>query len=147
MKGLKALTAYALALLLLATFVSYACSAPKVTRRRTSSTFANARLILCDQTSLPSASHFQGTLQRRNWTPQAMLYLKGTQGRRFVSEDRNEGDVYDSLHLESRSQNTENLSVSKAATVLLNFLQQVKEEGEDNGFFFQDIPAWKRDYF
>ncbi|KAI4905688.1 hypothetical protein NFI96_012259 [Prochilodus magdalenae] len=115
--GLKAVTAYALALLLLATFVSYACSAPK------------------------------GTLQRRNWTPQAMLYLKGTQGRRFVSEDRNEGDVYDSLHLETRSQNTENLSVSKAATVLLNFLQQVKEEGEDNGFFFQDIPAWKRDYF
>ncbi|XP_072529551.1 spexin prohormone 1 [Salminus brasiliensis] len=117
MPGLKALTAYALALLLLATFVSYACSAPKA------------------------------AFQRRNWTPQAMLYLKGTQGRRFVSEDRNEGDVYDSLHLETRSQNTENLSVSKAATVLLNFLQQVKEDGEDNGLFFQDIPAWKRDYF
>ncbi|XP_049330991.1 spexin prohormone 1 isoform X2 [Astyanax mexicanus] len=96
MKGLKALTAYALALLLLATFVSYACSAPKA------------------------------AFQRRNWTPQAMLYLKGTQ---------------------TRSQNTENLSVSKAATVLLNFLQQVKEEGDDNGLFFQDIPAWKRDYF
>ncbi|XP_066524480.1 spexin prohormone 1 [Hoplias malabaricus] len=117
MTSLKALTAYVLAFLLLATFVSYACSAPK------------------------------GNFQRRNWTPQAMLYLKGTQGRRFVSEDRNEGDVYDSLHLETRSENTENLSVSKAATVLLNFLQQVKEEGEDNGFFFQDIPAWKRDYF
>uniref|UniRef100_A0A3B4A9R0 Spexin hormone n=1 Tax=Periophthalmus magnuspinnatus TaxID=409849 RepID=A0A3B4A9R0_9GOBI len=37
--------------------------------------------------------------QRRNWTPQAMLYLKGTQGRRFVSEDHKEGDVYDTLHL------------------------------------------------
>uniref|UniRef100_A0A3B3S390 Spexin hormone n=1 Tax=Paramormyrops kingsleyae TaxID=1676925 RepID=A0A3B3S390_9TELE len=68
--------------------------------------------------------------QRRNWTPQAMLYLKGTQGRRFISEDRNEGDVYDTVHLETRSQKAEQLSVSRAAAVLLNFLQQAKEEGE-----------------
>uniref|UniRef100_A0A4W4FAK9 Spexin hormone n=1 Tax=Electrophorus electricus TaxID=8005 RepID=A0A4W4FAK9_ELEEL len=96
---LRTLAAYTLALLILATFVSYACSAP------------------------------QGSFQRRNWTPQAMLYLKGTQGRRFVSEDRNEGDVFDTLQLETRSQNTEDLSMSKAATVLLQFLQQVKDEG------------------
>ncbi|KAM4615615.1 spexin prohormone 1 [Polymixia lowei] len=90
--------------LLLATFVSHSWSAPK------------------------------GTFQRRNWTPQAMLYLKGTQGRRFISDDRKEGDVYDTLHLETRSQNTEKLSVNQAATVLLNFLQQAKEEGETCGF-------------
>lgn len=65
----------------------------------------------------------KGSFQRRNWTPQAMLYLKGTrtlalyfiwlcdgmsvlvcfwffpEGRRFISEDRKEGDVYDRLHL------------------------------------------------
>ncbi|XP_030636122.1 spexin prohormone 1 [Chanos chanos] len=116
-QGIRTFTAYALALLLLASSVSYTWSAPKA------------------------------SFQRRNWTPQAMLYLKGTQGRRFVSEDRKEGDVFDSLHLETRSQNTENLSVSKAAAVLLNFLQQAKDDGEDNGLFFQDIPAWKRDYF
>lgn len=72
----------------------------------------------------------KGSFQRRNWTPQAMLYLKGTQGRRFVSEDRNEGDLYDTIRLESRSQNTENLSISKAAAFLLNVLQQARDEGE-----------------
>ncbi|XP_051974575.1 spexin prohormone 1-like [Xyrauchen texanus] len=100
MKGFRTLAAYALALLLLATFVSHSWSAPKE------------------------------SFQRRNWTPQAMLYLKGTQGRRFVAEDRNEGDLYDTIRLESRSQNTEDLSVSKAAAFLLNVLRQAREEGE-----------------
>uniref|UniRef100_A0AAY4AWA6 Spexin n=1 Tax=Denticeps clupeoides TaxID=299321 RepID=A0AAY4AWA6_9TELE len=113
--GLRTLSAYALGLLLVATFVSQTWSAPK------------------------------GSFQRRNWTPHAMLYLKGTQGRRFISEDRKEGDVYDTLHLEARSRNTEKLSVSQAAAVLLNFLQQAGEEGEHkkirslsftSGFFF-----------
>uniref|UniRef100_A0A8C6LPR3 Uncharacterized protein n=1 Tax=Nothobranchius furzeri TaxID=105023 RepID=A0A8C6LPR3_NOTFU len=121
----------------------------------------------------------KGSFQRRNWTPQAMLYLKGTrmflkqqhskyyqiiklhlvknnagtfylpmlnikgfncegddpglflpEGRRFISEDRKEGNVYDTLHLETRSQNTEKLSVDQAAAVLLNFLQQAREGGE-----------------
>ncbi|KAM3858996.1 spexin prohormone 1 [Diretmus argenteus] len=87
--------------------------------------------------------------QRRNWTPQAMLYLKGTQGRRFISEDRKEGDVYDTLHLETRSQNTEKLSVNQAATVLLNFLQQAREGADENQdeVYFQDLPVWKREYF
>uniref|UniRef100_A0A3Q4I1B5 Spexin hormone n=1 Tax=Neolamprologus brichardi TaxID=32507 RepID=A0A3Q4I1B5_NEOBR len=94
--GLKTVTiAYVLTLLLLATFISQSWSTPK------------------------------GSFQRRNWTPQAMLYLKGT-GRRFISEDRKEGDVYDTLHL-TRSQNTEKLTVDQAATVLLNFLQQARE--------------------
>ncbi|XP_053505740.1 spexin prohormone 1 [Ictalurus punctatus] len=117
MKSVKMFAAYALVFLLLSSLVSQACSAPK------------------------------GRFQRRNWTPQAMLYLKGTQGRRFVSVDRNEGDVFDTLHLETQNENTENLSVSKAATVLLNFLQQAKDEGMDNGLFLQDAPVWKRDYF
>uniref|UniRef100_A0A3Q2D9V9 Spexin hormone n=1 Tax=Cyprinodon variegatus TaxID=28743 RepID=A0A3Q2D9V9_CYPVA len=88
-----------LTLLLLASFISHSWSVPK------------------------------GSFQRRNWTPQAMLYLKGT-GRRFISEDRKEGDVYDTLHLETRSQNTEKLSVDQAATVLLKFLQQAREGGD-----------------
>nr|XP_014264806.2 spexin isoform X1 [Maylandia zebra] len=101
MKGLKTVTiAYVLTLLLLATFISQSRSTPK------------------------------GSFQRRNWTPQAMLYLKGTQGRRFISEDRKEGDVYDTLHLETRSHNTEKLTVDQAAAVLLNFLQQAREGGE-----------------
>uniref|UniRef100_A0A3B3CKU9 Spexin hormone n=1 Tax=Oryzias melastigma TaxID=30732 RepID=A0A3B3CKU9_ORYME len=77
-----------------------------------------------------SFSWFQGSFQRRNWTPQAMLYLKGTQGRRFISEDPTEAEVFDTLHLETRSQNTEKLSVDRAAAVLLNFLQQARDGGE-----------------
>ncbi|XP_019898206.2 spexin isoform X2 [Esox lucius] len=98
MKGVTTITAYALAVLLLATFVSHSWSAPK------------------------------GSFQRRNWSPQAMLYLKGTQ---------------------TRSQNTEKLSVNQAATILLNFLQQAKEDGEEGPeqLYFQDLPTWKREYF
>uniref|UniRef100_A0A3P8WK52 Spexin hormone n=1 Tax=Cynoglossus semilaevis TaxID=244447 RepID=A0A3P8WK52_CYNSE len=96
MQGLKTITlTYLLTLLLLASFVSETWSAPK------------------------------GSFQRRNWTPQAMLYLKGTQGRRFISEDRKEGDPLWSR--KTRSQNTEKMSVDQAATILLNFLQQARE--------------------
>ncbi|KAG7456198.1 hypothetical protein MATL_G00249220 [Megalops atlanticus] len=119
MKGLRTLTAYALALLFMTTFVSNAWSAPK------------------------------DSFQRRNWTPQAMLYLKGAQGRRFISEDRKEGDMYDTLHLETRGQNTEQHRVSQAAAVLLDFLQQTRGEADENPeqVYLRDLPAWKREYF
>ncbi|TNN30678.1 Spexin [Liparis tanakae] len=70
----------------------------------------------------------KGSFQRRNWTPQAMLYLKGTQ---------------------TRSQNTDKLSVDQAATVLLHFLQQAREGADENpdDVYFQDLPLWKREYF
>uniref|UniRef100_A0AAQ4NRQ3 Spexin hormone n=1 Tax=Gasterosteus aculeatus aculeatus TaxID=481459 RepID=A0AAQ4NRQ3_GASAC len=114
-QGLRTITiTYFLTLLLLGTFISQSWSAPK------------------------------GSFQRRNWSPQAMLYLKGTQGRRFISENRKEGDVYDTLHLETRSQNTEKLSMDQAAAVLLHFLQQAREGGE---VYFQEVPVWKREYF
>ncbi|KAM6986233.1 spexin prohormone 1 [Aplochiton taeniatus] len=119
MNGVRTITAYVLVTILLATFVSQSWSAPK------------------------------DTFQRRNWTPQAMLYLKGTQGRRFISEDRKDGDVYDSLQLETRSRNSEKLLVNQAATILLNFLQEAKDETEENPgqMYFENLPAWKRDYF
>ncbi|KAM4523107.1 spexin prohormone 1-like isoform 2-T2 [Fundulus diaphanus] len=120
MKGLRGITLiHLLTLLLLASFISHSWSVPK------------------------------GSFQRRNWTPQAMLYLKGTQGRRFISEDRKEGDVYDTLHLDTRSQNTEKLSVDQAATVLLKFLQQAREGADEapDEVYFQELPVWKREYF
>ncbi|XP_034019812.1 spexin [Thalassophryne amazonica] len=119
-QGLKIVTITCVfTLLLLATFVSPSWSAPK------------------------------GFFQRRNWTPQAMLYLKGTQGRRFISEDRKEGDMYDTLHLETHSQNTDKLSVEQVATMLLNFLQQAKDGAAENPdeVYFQEPPVWKREYF
>ncbi|XP_077356703.1 spexin prohormone 1 [Festucalex cinctus] len=120
MKALKTITLTYVLTLLLVAFVTQTWSAPK------------------------------GSFQRRNWTPQAMLYLKGTQeGRRFISEDRKEGDVYDTLHLETRSQNTEKLSVDQAATILLKFLQQARDGADENPdeVYFQEMPVWKREYF
>ncbi|KAM9771496.1 spexin prohormone 1 isoform X1 [Syngnathus typhle] len=119
LQGLKTVTLIYILTLLLVAFVTQSQSAPK------------------------------GSFQRRNWTPQAMMYLKGTQGRRFISEDRKEGDVYDTLHLETRSQNTEKLSVDQAATILLNFLQQASDGAVENPeeVYFQEMPVWKREYF
>ncbi|RVE56223.1 hypothetical protein OJAV_G00219140 [Oryzias javanicus] len=116
---MKGLSSFSLALVLLAAFFSASRSAPK------------------------------GSFQRRNWTPQAMLYLKGTQGRRFVSEDPTEAEVFDTLRLETRSQNTEKLSVDRAAAVLLNFLQQARDGADENPdeVYFQELPVWKRAYF
>ncbi|KAM9771497.1 spexin prohormone 1 isoform 2-T2 [Syngnathus typhle] len=118
LQGLKTVTLIYILTLLLVAFVTQSQSAPK------------------------------GSFQRRNWTPQAMMYLKGTR-RRFISEDRKEGDVYDTLHLETRSQNTEKLSVDQAATILLNFLQQASDGAVENPeeVYFQEMPVWKREYF
>uniref|UniRef100_A0A3Q3W0H8 Spexin hormone n=1 Tax=Mola mola TaxID=94237 RepID=A0A3Q3W0H8_MOLML len=116
--------------------------------RTIASTSVLPLLLLVSFISL-SWSAPKGSFQRRNWSPQAMLYLKGTQGRRFISEDRKKGDVYDTLNLETRSQNTENLSVDQAATVLLNFLQQAREGVDESPdeVYFQELPVWKREYF
>ncbi|XP_018602627.1 spexin prohormone 1 isoform X4 [Scleropages formosus] len=110
---------------------------------------ALALLLLVTTLALRASSSPKDTFQRRNWTPQAMLYLKGTQGRRFISEDRNEGDMYDTLRIVTRSQNAEQRDVSRAAAVLLRFLQQAQEEAEENAeqLYFQDLPLWKQDYF
>uniref|UniRef100_A0A8C7YFU2 Uncharacterized protein n=1 Tax=Oryzias sinensis TaxID=183150 RepID=A0A8C7YFU2_9TELE len=51
--------------------------------------------------------------------------------------------------LETRSQNTEKLSVDRAAAVLLNFLQQARDGADENPdeVYFQELPVWKRAYF
>ncbi|XP_077196349.1 spexin [Paroedura picta] len=102
MKGLRRGRATALALLLSASFLSYSWSAP------------------------------QGHFQRRNWTPQAMLYLKGAQGRRFISEDSQRKDLYDRLQLETRSSNTNPLTLSEVAALFLSSLRKAQEEGEED---------------
>ncbi|NXO49615.1 SPXN protein, partial [Aramus guarauna] len=70
--------------------------------------------------------------QRRNWTPQAMLYLKGAQGRRFISDESQRKDLYDRMQLETRSQNTNPLSLSEAAALFLSSLWKAQEVGEEN---------------
>uniref|UniRef100_UPI0037E975F7 spexin prohormone 1-like n=1 Tax=Semicossyphus pulcher TaxID=241346 RepID=UPI0037E975F7 len=62
--------------------------------------------------------------QRRNWTPQAILYLKGAQGHRSVLEriSREEGDT---LHLVTYNQSRDGLGLS----FLLELLQRAVKEG------------------
>ncbi|NXJ93359.1 SPXN protein, partial [Corythaixoides concolor] len=68
-QGLRKLTASAMTLFLAVSFISSSWSVPQ--------------------------AHFQ----RRNWTPQAMLYLKGAQGRRFISDESQRKDLYDRMQL------------------------------------------------
>uniref|UniRef100_A0A8D2KXS3 Spexin hormone n=1 Tax=Varanus komodoensis TaxID=61221 RepID=A0A8D2KXS3_VARKO len=68
----------------------------------------------------------------RNWTPQAMLYLKGAQGRRFVSEESQRKDLFDRLQLETRSQNMNPLTLSEAAALFLSSLRKAQDEGKDS---------------
>ncbi|NWH56510.1 SPXN protein, partial [Geococcyx californianus] len=96
-QGLHKLTVSAMALLLAVFFLPFSWSAPQ--------------------------AHFQ----RRNWTPQAMLYLKGAQGRRFISDESQQKDLYDRMQLETRSQNTNPLSLSEAAALFLNSLRKAQE--------------------
>ncbi|NXA01906.1 SPXN protein, partial [Nesospiza acunhae] len=101
-QGLHKPPASALALLLAASFITFSWSAPQ--------------------------AHFQ----RRNWTPQAMLYLKGAQGRRFITDESQRKELYDKVQLETRSHNTNPLSLSEAAALFLTALQKAQEVEEEN---------------
>ncbi|NXQ57139.1 SPXN protein, partial [Anthoscopus minutus] len=101
-QGLHKLTVSALALFLAASFVAFSWSVPQV--------------------------HFQ----RRNWTPQAMLYLKGAQGRRFIADESQRKELYDRMQFETHSHNTNPLSLSEAAALLLTSLQKAQEVEEEN---------------
>ncbi|XP_030815630.1 spexin [Camarhynchus parvulus] len=109
-------SASALALLLAASFVTFSWSAPQ--------------------------AHFQ----RRNWTPQAMLYLKGAQGRRFIADESQRKDLYDRVQLETRSHNTNPLSLSEAAALFLTALQKAQEVEEENsehpGYLTDSLLNW-----
>ncbi|NWZ77320.1 SPXN protein, partial [Poecile atricapillus] len=96
-QGLHKLTASALALILAASFITSSWSAP------------------------------QGHFQRRNWTPQAMLYLKGAQGRRFIADESQRKDLYDRVQLETRSRKSNPLSLSEATALFLSSLQKAQE--------------------
>ncbi|KAL9853930.1 spexin [Geothlypis trichas] len=116
MKGLQKPTASALALLLAASFITFSWSAP------------------------------QAHIQRRNWTPQAMLYLKGAQGRRFIADESQRKDLYDRVQLETRSHNTNPLSLSEAAVLFLKSLEKAQEVEEENsehpGYLTDSLLKW-----
>ncbi|XP_054974493.1 spexin [Sorex araneus] len=62
----------------------------------------------------------------RNWTPQAMLYLKGAQGRRFLS-DQSRGKGLSDLPPDRRSPNPQPLTLPEVAALLLASLQKAQE--------------------
>ncbi|XP_040894178.1 spexin prohormone 1-like [Toxotes jaculatrix] len=67
--------------------------------------------------------------QRRNWTPQAILYLKGAQGHRSVLE-RASREKDDISHLVTHPESSDGLGLSLASSVLLELLQRTVEEGK-----------------
>ncbi|KAM5332381.1 spexin [Glossophaga mutica] len=102
LQGLRSLAATTLALFLVFSFMGNASSAP------------------------------QRLFERRNWTPQAMLYLKGAQGRRFISDHSRRKDLSDRPPPERRSPNALLLTLPEAAALLLASLQKPQEAGEEN---------------
>ncbi|XP_015353710.1 spexin [Marmota marmota marmota] len=86
-----------------------------------------ATLALLLMFSVLGNSAPQKFFNRRNWTPQAMLYLKGAQGRRFISDQSRRKDLSDRLPPERRSPNPQLLTLPEAAALLLALLQKPQE--------------------
>nr|KAF6375442.1 spexin hormone [Pipistrellus kuhlii] len=84
--------------------------------------------LLGDSRSAP-----QRLLERRNWTPQAMLYLKGAQGRRFIADQSLKKELSERPPPERRSPKAR-LTLPEAAALLLASLQKPQEgtTGEEN---------------
>ncbi|XP_021514542.1 spexin isoform X4 [Meriones unguiculatus] len=83
----------------------------------------------------------QRLFERRNWTPQAMLYLKGAQGRRFISDQGRRKELADRPPPERRNPHLQLLTVPEAAALFLASLQKLqKDEGEnfDQSKFLED---------
>nr|KAF6453924.1 spexin hormone [Molossus molossus] len=83
--------------------------------------------LLGNSTSAP-----QRLFERRNWTPQAMLYLKGAQGRRFISDQSQRKELSDRPPPERRSPDAQLLTLPEAAALLLASLQKPQEAGEES---------------
>ncbi|XP_026166926.1 spexin-like [Mastacembelus armatus] len=62
--------------------------------------------------------------QRRNWTPQAILYLKGAQGHRSILERTSREVTHD--------QCSDGPGLSLVSSILLDLLQQTVEKGGTN---------------
>ncbi|XP_064447580.1 spexin [Mirounga angustirostris] len=61
-----------------------------------------------------------------------MLYLKGAQGRPFISDQSRKKDLSDRPPPERRSPNPQLLTLPEAAALLLASLQKPQEAGEEN---------------
>ncbi|ELR58157.1 Spexin, partial [Bos mutus] len=69
----------------------------------------------------------QRLFERRNWTPQAMLYLKGALTYLYECLNANRTCLCFFISPERRSPNSQQLTLPEAAAVLLAFLQKPQE--------------------
>ncbi|KAM8779715.1 spexin [Rhynchonycteris naso] len=79
-----------------------------------------------------SSSAPQRFFERRNWTPQAMLYLKGAQGRHFISDQSRWKDLSDRPPPERRSPGARQLTLPEAVALFLASWQ--KQEAREGNF-------------
>ncbi|XP_034391573.1 spexin-like isoform X2 [Cyclopterus lumpus] len=78
-----------------------------------------------------------GEPQRRNWTPQAILYLKGARHRSVLRRtSREEGDTF---HRGTHNQSSDGNELS-LSSILLELLQRAAEGGGGNPNNSQDEP-------
>ncbi|XP_058047676.1 spexin [Ahaetulla prasina] len=140
-----------LALYLLASFITFSWGVPQLPSPPPSLDNIQVYvLFLCQTTSkiCSVSSKRQAHFQRRNWTPQAMLYLKGAQGRRFVSEESQQKALYDRLMQDPSSQNVNPLTLSEDVLLLLSSLPKMQnEENEEKapertGYFADGLLNW-----
>ncbi|XP_051238255.1 spexin prohormone 1-like [Dicentrarchus labrax] len=78
--------------------------------------------------------------QRRNWTPQAILYLKGAQRHRSVLERTSREDLV------THNQSSDGLGLS-LSSILLEVLQRAVEEGGGNPDKYSDKQELNLNYF
>ncbi|XP_008849825.1 spexin [Nannospalax galili] len=74
----------------------------------------------------------QRLFERRNWTPQAMLYLKGAQGRRFISDHSRRKDLADRMPPERRNPSLQLMTLPEAAALVLASWQKPEADREEN---------------
>ncbi|NWW32722.1 SPXN protein, partial [Panurus biarmicus] len=102
-QGLHKLTASALALFLAGSFISFSWSAPQSLR----------------DYEVGITTNWGGCFHP---SPTAFV-----EGRRFIADESQRKDLFDRVHLETRSQNTNPLSFPEAAALFLTSLQKAQE--------------------
>ncbi|XP_034368523.1 spexin [Arvicanthis niloticus] len=73
--------------------------------------------------------------EKRNWTPQAMLYLKGAQGRRFISDQSRRKELADRPPPERRNPDLQLLTLPEAAALFLASLEKPQKGADEGGNF------------
>ncbi|XP_072923087.1 spexin prohormone 1 isoform X2 [Hemitrygon akajei] len=83
-------------------------------------------LFFASSLFVQSSSVPQAQFWRRNWTPQAKLYLKGSQGRRFIAENEEENVPTENIDTETRNQTDRPLTLLEAKALFLAAIRRAE---------------------